>query len=885
MVRFDKPCLRVSGALQYFSVHMAKQDYLTEKGQVEMTWYGEGAKKLDLAGVVDETHFARLCAGKHPITNEKLTVRDKGAKRRVCYFGQISVPKDVSVALLVGGDERIEGWWKEAVQETLGEIERVTATRVRKLGAQTDRTTSNIIAGVVTHDTSRALDPQLHTHVCIMNATYDEVERRWKGIQPSGYYRYESFFREVSYNKLAEKMIEAGYVLERGRSIGFNIRGFPPKCREIFSKRREEIERVASAEKTCNQDRLQSIAVRTRAAKKQADPDVLKASWREESRVHLPTVQKVIAQASGVRRMEPISEGEAVASASEHHFERKSVVDERLLLREALIAGRGHVSLQKLREEVNRKVETGILLRHENQVASKQAKDMEMAYITWAYQGRDQFAALGNASKLETALGDDQRVAVQAILASKDRLTILQGDAGTGKTTSLRAIIKGIEAQGSLVFACAPSSGATDVLRQELTTQAETLQLLLVNIELQQRLKGRVLIVDEAGMISTRQMHDLCVVAQQQRCRVLLVGDIKQHASVEAGDALRALQKFAQVPVAGLTQIRRQQDPEYRKAVALLAQGEAYQAFGQLDRLGAVREEKDFRVLLEKATDAYTAQVAAGKSCVAISPVWSEVHSFTREVRQRLKGTKVLHGKEVSCTTISSLQLTRELRSQIETYQPGDVLMFHRAVGPFSKHEAVKMIAKEGKALSVQRADGSPVVFDPRSSASFDVGVSREMTLMAGERLLIQSNCKEAKVKNGDIVEIASWDDTGAIKLKDGRQLPAYFRQFTYGYASTSHAAQGKTVDHGFLILGDEGMKAANLRQAYVSNSRFRQNQTIFTTDKKAAFTAMATPAERMLAMELPAAKTEKIAPAATEDPEINLWFQQTPGQRTRIKV
>jgi len=160
------------------------------------------------------------------------------------------------------------------------------------------------------------------------------------------------------------------------------------------------------------------------------------------------------------------------------------------------------------------------------------------------------------------------------------------------------------------------------------------------------------------------------------------------------------------------------------------------------------------------------------------------------------------------------------------------------------------------------------LLFDPRSSASFDVGVSREMTLMAGERLLIQSNCKEAKVKNGDIVEVASWDETGAIRLKDGRQLPAYFRQFTYGYASTSHAAQGKTVDHGFLILGDEGMKAANLRQAYVSNSRFRLSQTIFTTDKNAAFTAMATPeentAKRRLCMSI---KSQTLEVSHTSEP------------------
>ena len=76
-----------------------------------------------------------------------------------------------------------------------------------------------------------------------MNATYDAIEKRWKGIQPSGYYRYESFFREVCYNKLAEMMTEAGYVLEPTRSIGFKIQGFPPECRKMFSKRREEIER------------------------------------------------------------------------------------------------------------------------------------------------------------------------------------------------------------------------------------------------------------------------------------------------------------------------------------------------------------------------------------------------------------------------------------------------------------------------------------------------------------------------------------------------------------------------------------------------------------------------------------------------------------------
>jgi hypothetical protein len=97
-----------------------------------------------------------------------------------------------------------------------------------------------------------------------MNATYDATEKRWKSVQPSAYYRYESFFREVCYNKLAERMVQAGYKLEPSRPIGFTIQGFPDECRKMFSKRRQEIERVADTLKTRGQDALQAIAAQNR---------------------------------------------------------------------------------------------------------------------------------------------------------------------------------------------------------------------------------------------------------------------------------------------------------------------------------------------------------------------------------------------------------------------------------------------------------------------------------------------------------------------------------------------------------------------------------------------------------------------------------------------
>lgn len=131
--------------MKYISQHLGNGDYLTQHGQSEMVWTGKGAARLGLSGQTQEEHFSLLCSGKHPFTGQKLGVRDKGANRRVCYFGQISAPKDVSIAYLVGGDERIAGWWNEAVEETLQEIEQATATRVRQGGVMDDRETGNMV--------------------------------------------------------------------------------------------------------------------------------------------------------------------------------------------------------------------------------------------------------------------------------------------------------------------------------------------------------------------------------------------------------------------------------------------------------------------------------------------------------------------------------------------------------------------------------------------------------------------------------------------------------------------------------------------------------------------------------------------------------------------
>ena len=853
MVRFDKPCKQVRAAVKYFRTHMAKKDYLSQGGQSEMTWVGEGAKQLGLSGHVRQTEFTRLCAGKHPVTGERLAARESGPEKRVCYFGQISPPKDVSIAYLVAGDERIAGWWKEAVNDTIKEIEAVTAVRIRKGGIDNqDRYTNRMVATIVTHDASRALDPQLHTHICIMNISYDDVEQQWKAVQPEGYYQYQSFCREVCYNKLAERMTEAGYEIEEALKIGFHIKGFPPTLRDQFSKRHEEIERVAASMNVTSQDGLQKIAGSTRANKIAVEPEELRRQWCEASGDHLNVVKGVIAQADGIaKHRHTRSVSEAMDRAQAEVFERHSVIDVRILLREALISGRADVQLGDLRREVAVRVAKGDLIRKGRNIISREMLAMEREYLNWVLTYKRGHSDLGRVSNLDPELTKEQREAVRTILFNRDQVIIFQGKAGTGKTRTLREIVKGIEKGGNDVFACAPSSGATEVMRNELTLKADTLQQLLVNEDLQQRIRNKVIIVDEAGLISTQQMRNLCRIARENNNRLLLTGDIGQHNSVQAGDALRALQTYGNVVTARLIKIRRQRDPAFRSAVSLLADKKAYRAFEEFYRLGAVKEIPDPKVLMHMAVDDYVKTIGQKKSCLVISPVWSDIHRFTGEVRPRLKAAGVLAEEDKSVVTYHSYQWTEASRQDACKYQAGDVLAFHKDSAGFSKGEYLAFEERRGEKIVVRDEEGRRFAFVPSDAKGFDVGLSRSLPVSIGERLLIRANLKEHKLFNGNIVEVAGVREDGTIVLKDKRTIPPQFRRFSHGYATTSHAAQGKTVDRGIVLMAGEGIQAANLKQAYVSHSRFEDSHVTYTTDRRASMDAMATPADRALAIEI----------------------------------
>src|SRR5271167_3535794 len=226
----------------------------------------------------------------------------------------------------------------------------------------------------------------------------------------------------------------------------------------------------------------------------------------------------------------------ALRYAEQHLFERRSVVQEHEVLAEALRQGRGRIALADAKGVLGLEESSGAIVLVGHQVATRESLDRERQMIAAVNRGIGAFDRLGgdHAFLASDRLRPDQQHAVHQVLASRDGAVSLRGAAGAGKTATLQEIHRGLTEAGRDILAVAPTRSAVHELEQVGFSQAMTIQRLLVDPQEQAHLRDRVLIVDEAGMVSARQMTALLELAEQQTARVVFSGDTRQLQSVEA---------------------------------------------------------------------------------------------------------------------------------------------------------------------------------------------------------------------------------------------------------------------------------------------------------------------------------------------------------------
>jgi conjugative relaxase-like TrwC/TraI family protein len=868
------PSKNAEQAKSYYTKSLSREDYYTEDQELVGRWGGRAAKKLGLKGEVLKHHFSRLVENRHPIWNTQLTARHD-PRRRVGYDFNFHCPKSVSVLYALHQDQNILEAFQESVRKTMTDIETEMKTRVRKSGRQDDRVTGNLVYGEFVHYTARPVDgmpdPHLHAHCFVPNVTYDDVEQRWKAGQFGDLKRDAPFYEAVFHARLAKQLRELGYPIDR-TSKGWELEGVPLSAVEKFSRRSAEIEQLAKESGITSAAAKDKLGAVTRENKRKGlSMDELRDHWMSNLDDKERDAISYIPNQKG-RYVPACKDSENVLHhAISHSYERKSVIRQKELLTSALKYGVGDVSLEEMKRQLARaevkhqvisKVRQGEVF-----VTTPEVLVEELAMLDYAREARNTCRPLHKkAAEFPTEnLNNNQTRAVRQVLSSSDRVILLQGGAGVGKTTLMRETVRGIEESGKKVYAFAPSAEASrGVMRAEGFTEADTVASLLKNRELHDELKGQVIWIDEAGLVGTKTLRQVFQLAQENEARVLLTGDQQQHKSVERGDAFRLLQDHAGLKPARVSQIMRQQGA-YREAVDDLSHGDVVQGFEKLDQLGAIREY-DEEERHEQLAFSYLETVGNGKTALVVAPTHQEGEAVTEKIREGLKERYLLEDDKARIlATQRNLSWTEAERSDAQRYEAGQIVEFHRsAPGIRSGDRLIVQGVQHGTEASCVMAKnllGYNVQVPLDKADRFQVFEATGLRVAPGDLLRIRKNGLSEKdrqhddqrhrLHNGSVFKVKGFTRDGDIRLDNDWVVRKDYRHLSHGYCTTSHAAQGKTVDRVFIAQSAESYPASSQEQFYVSASRGRESVTIFTDNKDDLLRALQRSSERLSATEL----------------------------------
>ena len=508
-------------------------------------WAGRGAEALGLSGQVDPGVFKAVLEGRVPDGYGQRLGRRRNGKivHRPGRDLTLSAPKSVSLAALVGGDQRILAAHERAVKRTLGWVEEhVAETRLRdpQTGRMVRAGGQGMVAATFTHDTSRNLDPQLHTHAVLANMLKG-VDGKWRTMANEKLYASQKLIGAIYRGELAREVKKLGYGIEKTHADGrFEIAGVSRKVVEAFSTRRAAIVAAMNdrglGDPESNPRLAERAALMTRAHKRDVDHDGLRAHWQKQAealgfdanalsrealahatraetaisssaltgsekesgvQIESAQVRTEIEKANGAAVPEGVAQvaasgaaREAMAWAVAHLSEREAVFSRTDLLAAALAWKPGAVTVGEAQRALGEFVNEGSVHAANHPVPGESlttdkavADERETIALMTGGQGRGK--APMRARRVDKLLRngpltEGQKAAVKLILSEKDRVVGVQGYAGTGKTRMLNRARALLEKKGYELKGLAPSASAAQTLEAEANIETETLQRFLL---------------------------------------------------------------------------------------------------------------------------------------------------------------------------------------------------------------------------------------------------------------------------------------------------------------------------------------------------------------------------------------------------------------------
>jgi conjugative relaxase-like TrwC/TraI family protein len=820
---------------RHAATYYEMDDYYT-RDRSPSEWHGEGARALGLSGPVDREVFANLVEGRIP--GGPALHRGGGPRRGGTDF-EFSAPKSFSIQALVNGDRSLVDVHRTAVAAARRRIEATVATRVTEQGATRFEFTRSPVIAQFEHATSRAGDPDLHSHVVVLNLTR-RADGQWRSIENAEMFNEQRLMYETYLSELAKGAKDLGYGITMGKHGNPELAHITRQQIEHFSRRSRqveaELESSGQTRETSTAAAKRTAALSTREPKREYDHAALRADWIERGRQvglleYRPTEGPPLPAVT-----EKQSAEEAVRFAVEHLSERQAAFTQRDVLVQALRAGRAVAASETISAELDRQISSGELVHDApgQWLTTRIALEAEERVLAIERAGREAVSPIAmTAGSVEhtPGLNAGQRSLVNHVLKTRNRVIGINGLAGTGKTTALKVARDLAEREGFEFVGLAPSHSAVGALKKS-GIESQTVQRWLLDRNAESKLTPRsIVVLDEAGLAGTTTLRAVLERIDRAGARAVLVGDVNQYESVEAGRAFTQLQEHGMQTVE-LSEMVRQREATLAEAARL----SVHHPEEALQRLPVI-EEKDAAARHARIAGDFA---ALSESDRVETLLLTGSHEARRDINERIRAELWLKGLGERIRVFQAVDKTAAQKKQLETYEPGLTLRFekdYRSLGVRRGDTAqVERVLSDAVMVRLSNGTGRTLSLGRLSGRGWTVGIIEELEVAPGECVRFTGTDPRAGFRNGErgIVEEVS-AETLTIRRSDGNTVRLARDQaapLDYSYAMTGHSAQG--LDASRVVLEkDTHSRTTNHRSFYTDLTRARDAAVVMTDSSR----------------------------------------------------
>ena len=843
--------------------YTAEGYYSNEEQQHRSVWSGKLATELGLAGQIKPEDFNRLLEGcnlegeplvdKSRLYAQQRAMEINGSDRRqiptalAAYDLTTSAPKSVSIQAIVFGDERLEMAHRLATARMLDITEsRYATTRITHQRKRQVINTGNLLVAQFHHDTSRALDPQLHTHNVVLNLVKLD-NGKWQSIDNRALYANKMLLGRICRNELARAVQALGYeirITDQRHGL-WELQGYTSQQLDLFSKRAQQIQKTASPGAS-SQEKAWVAAHSNRAKKQAIAREDLLPRWLAEAQA--AGIHPVISQPFTVFSPKDIS---AIVQDGITHCSEREVAFRREEIELFALSHIGQVSIAELQKAIDSDQDLIPFTSQKGQRYTTQtALNQEQHTIALLRNGQGMAPAIAPLAVVDQALhgkplSQEQRQAIELAATSSDGVLAWQGVAGAGKTYAMQAFSQIAQAAGYEVKGYAPSAEAAKTLEAETGIPSQTIARLLYSQPREDdRSQSQVWICDEAGLLSAKDAEWLLARAQADRARLILVGDTRQLSAVEAGNPFKSLQQHG-MATAYLTESQRQKALDLKVAVDLAAVGRFEESFAYLESSGKVeqitnREERIARLVQDYLS--LTPQ-QRDKTLILAGTNW-ERESIAQAIRTGLRQEGGLIGSR-SVQTLKSKDLTQAQMNFVHHYSLSDRVMplaNYKRLG-LEKGKLYSIVQIDQDILTLHSTDGTLHKVNPRRIQRQAVYETQALDIALGDRLKWTKNDVATGRRNGQEFTVRAIDGTTAqIQYRNGTTDSLDLTQplhLDYALVSTTYSSQGKTADR--VLISASADRTLSRESFYVALSRAKYDLHLYVEDETRFLSRMQT--------------------------------------------